>query len=135
MGELYQITTGPHTAVFGYVWNNPPIDKLGNEQRQFFMYAGFALQKSIETRYHGGFDIAFRKRLPGSGGMAADDVVLSLREGFIFNTILGHGAKAGIDAIDDFVVRECFQEIETLFQFLHTWVGECQWLFFKQNLI
>ena len=38
--------------------------------------AGFSLQKSIETRYHGSFDIEFRKGLPCSGGMAADDIIL-----------------------------------------------------------
>ena len=76
MGKLYQIATGPYTAVFGYVWSNPPVDKLGNEQCQFFMYAGFSLQKSIETRYHGSFDIEFRKGLPCSGSMAADDIIL-----------------------------------------------------------
>lgn len=52
------------------------VDKLGNEQCQFFMYAGFSLQKSIETRYHGSFDIEFRKGVPCSGGMAADDIIL-----------------------------------------------------------
>ncbi len=76
MGKLYQIATGPYTAVFGTYGVIPRLINSVMSNASSLSTAGFSLQKSIETRYHGSFDIEFRKGLPCSGGMAADDIIL-----------------------------------------------------------
>jgi hypothetical protein len=46
--------------------------------------------------------------------VAADDVILKLVEVFVVDAPLCHGSEAGVDAVDDLVLREGLQEVETL---------------------
>ena len=53
----------------------------------------------------------------------------------MLNRVLGDGWKGGIDGIDDVVVGECFEKMESVLEFLDRLVGECEWVLLKENVI
>ena len=74
------------------------------------MNAGFSLQERADTRYHGRLHGSVTQRLSGAGRMAADNIVLQVFQVTVIHTPLGHGAEAGVDAVDHFILVKLLQK-------------------------
>ena len=69
----------------------------------------------VQSVEHNGTNILVRQSFTQTGGMASYKVVLKLFKLLIFNTILRHWPKTRINAVNDFILGELSQKLETLF--------------------
>ena len=76
VSQLHQVSAGSHAAMSGYKGIDASVDKGHEQIYQFAMDARFALQKRTDARQHGCLHVAIFQRLPCTGGMTADDVIL-----------------------------------------------------------
>ena len=114
VGQLYQVTAGTHTAVFGNVRAYTAVDELGEQRHQFGVHTAFAL---CERAYACQHTRAYKNIVQGfthTGGMGANDVILQFTQVRIFHTPLCHRTKAGVDAVDHLVTGEAGQKIKTI---------------------
>ena len=100
VSQLHQVSAGSHAAMSGDKGIDASVDKGHEQVYQFAMDARFALQKRTDARQHGCLHIAIFQRLPCTGGMTADDVVLQVGEMPVVYAPLRHRTKPRIDAIN-----------------------------------
>ena len=110
MRQLNQVSAGANTAMAGDKRINAPVHEFGEQSHHVRMNARFPLQERADTRYHGCLHGSIAKWLPGARRMAANNVVLQVFQITVIHAPLGHGAESGINAIDDFILVELFQE-------------------------
>ena len=99
------------------------------------MDTAIAEQHGVESRQHRGPHLQRREQTSYARAMTADEVVL---QGFavgIVDSILCHGAEAGIDAIDELILRESFEEIIAFLEFGGSFFGDGNRVLFYDNLV
>ena len=113
VGQLHQIAAGAHAPVLGDERADAAVDELHQQIDHLGMDARTGLQQGAEPGDHRRPDIEVGQRLAGAGRVAADDVVLQVGEVAVIDTPLGHGAEAGVDAVDHLLGRKFAEEFIT----------------------
>ena len=119
MGQLHQVSAGAYAAVAGNVRADAAVDEFHQQLDHIRMNARFTLQEGTHTGYHGGPYGSISQGLAGTGGMAADNIVLEVFQITVVYPPLGHGAKAGVDSVNDFVFVELLQELVATLHLCH----------------
>ena len=113
MGQLNQVATGAHAAMFINTGNNIMIDQGGQQFHQAGVNAGMRLHQTVEPGHQHGFSQQGAHGVAHAGTMTANQVILKLEPVFVADLILGHGAETRVDAINQFSGGEMFQELKT----------------------
>ena len=113
MGQLHQIAAGPDGAVTRDHRVNSPVEELDEQVGDRDMDARIALHERTQTGHDHGPHVGVAQRVAGARGVAADDVVLQFGEMPVADAPLRHRSEPGVDAVDDLVGGESFQEIVT----------------------
>ena len=86
------------------------------------MDARTALQERTGTRYHRALYLDVAQRLARACAVAAYYVVLQIGKVLVVNTPLRHGAKTGVDTVDNLVLYEFAEELIRIGALAHTLV-------------
>jgi hypothetical protein len=119
VGQLDQVSAGAYAAVTRDERADAPVDEFYQELNHLRMNARFPLQESTYAGNHGGPYGSISERLSGTGGMAADNIVLEFFQMVVIHAPLGHGAKAGVDTVNDFVFVELLKELVATLYLCH----------------
>ena len=128
VSKLDKVSAGAHAAVTGDEGIYAVIEETGQQSHYIRMNARACLEESAYTGNHGRPYGCVSKGLSCTGRVTPYNIILEVFQVLIVHAPLRHGAKTRIDAVNDLVLVEFFEETVTALHFLHC-------LFWQYNIL
>ncbi len=103
MRELHKVSACADTPVFRNKGIYAAVDEFLQQQYHGRIDSRSSLKESANACDHCCLDLCFGQRITDASGMAANDIILQLKEMFVIYTPLCHWSESGVYSVNHLV--------------------------------